>query len=93
MRKLRRGLIALNLFWDLKELAIRLAIAGLAITIFSIVMKEIYFMLAFLGVLGVVSITLISTWFKQAKPLMNEVEKEIELENRYNWMLKRFENF
>lgn len=92
MRKFKKVILALNVFWDLKELAIRLSIAGLAITLFSIIMKEPFFMTAFLGVLIVMFITLTLTWFKDVKPLIEEAEKEMELESKYEWMLNRFEN-
>jgi hypothetical protein len=90
MKKMKYIYEMLDIYWNLKRVMKEFTAMSLIMIIFSIFMKTLFPLVTLLVVFLAVLIQFTHSWFKVIKPTIEEVNKEIELEYKYKFILKRF---
>lgn len=86
--KLKDVFYFMNLYLNLKHLLffmMSLTIMSILFLTTDITMSIIFF----IPVIIMIAI-IVYSWFEVVRPFADECYKEIELQNKYNWMYKRF---
>ncbi|PAD70608.1 hypothetical protein CHH83_02055 [Bacillus sp. 7586-K] len=80
----------LNLYWDIKQISGVMVIATIGLVFATYTLRDLFPLLLLVTLWSTSSFTILHSWFTRIKPAIKEVEKEIKLEEKYSFMIKRF---
>lgn len=90
MNKIKHYYKTISVYWDIKTMIKQLCLFTILLVLMCIIVDTTLplFMLIVVWVVPVVIITV--SWFSTIKPIVLEVSKEVELEDKYPFMYGRF---